>query len=104
MLSSAFHCGNQFLEAKDATRAIYLTPGRPVWAILPTSGNALPGIGHGVYSPPNRQRQLPRMYYQRPLVAFDEASVIAMLVQWGAKRLVTMQWARTAEPNVAATD
>jgi hypothetical protein len=42
--------------------------------------------------------------YQRPIVAFAEASVLAMIVQWGTKRLATMQRARTAEPNVAATD
>lgn len=42
--------------------------------------------------------------YQRPLVAFVEASVLAMIVQWGTKRLATMQRAKIAEPNVAVTD
>ncbi|MEW1782676.1 hypothetical protein AB0305_10785 [Arthrobacter sp. NPDC080086] len=44
------------------------------------------------------------LYYQRPLVAFAEASILAMIVQGGTKRLATMQRARTAEPTVASTD
>lgn len=42
--------------------------------------------------------------HQRPLVAFAEASVLAMIAQWGTKRLATMPRAKIAEPNVAATD
>jgi hypothetical protein len=42
--------------------------------------------------------------YQRPLVAFAEAAVLAMIVQWGTKRLATMQRAKIADPNVVATD
>jgi hypothetical protein len=42
--------------------------------------------------------------YQRPLVAFAEASVLAMTVQWGTKRLATMQRAKIAEPNAADMD
>ncbi len=42
--------------------------------------------------------------YQRPLVAFAEASVLAMIVQWGTKRLATTQRAKIAEPSVIATD
>jgi hypothetical protein len=42
--------------------------------------------------------------HQHPLVAFAEASVLAMIVQWGTKQLPTMQRAKIAEPNVVATD
>ncbi|WP_144109765.1 hypothetical protein [Paraburkholderia sp. BCC1886] len=42
--------------------------------------------------------------YQRPLLAFAEASFLAMTVQWCTRRLVTMQRAKLAEPNAVATD
>jgi hypothetical protein len=42
--------------------------------------------------------------YQGPLVAFAEASVVAMIVQWATKRLATMQRAKNVEPNVVAAD
>lgn len=42
--------------------------------------------------------------YQRPLSAFAEASVLAMTVQWGTKRLAAMQRAKLAAPDVIAAD
>lgn len=41
---------------------------------------------------------------QPPLVAFVEASIVAMIVQWGTKRMATMQRAKILEPDVVATD
>jgi hypothetical protein len=38
------------------------------------------------------------------LCDFAEAAVLAMIVQWGTKRLATMQRAKIADPNVVATD
>jgi hypothetical protein len=42
--------------------------------------------------------------YQRPFVAFAEASVLAMLVQWGTKQLAISRRTNIAEPTVIATD
>jgi len=42
--------------------------------------------------------------YQRPLMAFAEAAVLAMLVQWGTKRLATSRRANIGEPSVVVTD
>jgi hypothetical protein len=42
--------------------------------------------------------------YQRPLVAFAEASVLAMIVQWGTKRLATIRRSKNAQLNAVATD
>jgi hypothetical protein len=42
--------------------------------------------------------------YQRPLMAFVEAAVLAMLVQWGTRRLVTTRRAKIGEPGAVATD
>jgi hypothetical protein len=44
---------------------------------------------------------LPR---QRPLVAFAEAAVLAMIVQWGTKRMTTIQHAKVMKQEVVATD
>ncbi|RFU44548.1 hypothetical protein [Paraburkholderia sp. DHOC27] len=42
--------------------------------------------------------------YQRPLLAFAEASVLAMFVQWGTWRLATTQRAKISEPGTIAAD
>ncbi|MCM2493935.1 hypothetical protein [Burkholderia glumae] len=42
--------------------------------------------------------------YQGPFVAFAEASVFAMVVQWSTKRLATIRHARIAAPNIVARD
>ena len=42
--------------------------------------------------------------YQPPFVAFAEASVLAMIVQWGTKRLATIHRAKVSEPSVVAAD
>jgi hypothetical protein len=42
--------------------------------------------------------------YQRPLVAFAEASALAMIVQWSTKRMATMQRVKIVKPDVVATD
>ncbi|MDN7182897.1 hypothetical protein M0D69_33780 [Caballeronia sp. SEWSISQ10-4 2] len=41
---------------------------------------------------------------QRPIVAFVEAAVLAMLVQWGTKRLTTTRRSKIAEPSASAAD
>jgi hypothetical protein len=42
--------------------------------------------------------------YQRPLLAFAEASLLAMIVQWGTKQLATMQSEKKLVPNVVTAD
>ena len=42
--------------------------------------------------------------HQHPFMAFAGASMLAMIVQWGTKRLAMMPRAKTPEPNVVATD
>ncbi|WP_250453955.1 hypothetical protein [Caballeronia sp. ATUFL_M2_KS44] len=42
--------------------------------------------------------------HQRPLLAFGEAATLAMIVQWGTKRLATARRTKTAEPSVVVTD
>lgn len=42
--------------------------------------------------------------YQHPFVAFAEASVLGMIVQWGTRRLATTQRAKISEPNAVATE
>jgi len=42
--------------------------------------------------------------HQAPLLAFAEAAALAMLVQWGTKRLATTRTAKRVEPTIAAAD
>lgn len=42
--------------------------------------------------------------HQHPAVAFLEASLLAMIVQWGTRRLATLPRAKSSAPNVVATD
>ena len=42
--------------------------------------------------------------YQRPLVAFAEAAVLAMSVQWGTKRMATMQHTKNTASDITAAE